>query len=357
MPAGPSTQQESRAGVISDEEGNAAQTGSADKNNLLQGVQGHAAVPQGSITGDLTTDIDVESKSIIEPSGEIEVEDSSGYVKYTLSTNLSSLCKQEGRNTPKRIYSGLICCPWCNPKLILKLHEDLTDKHPNNQTTGIKKGLNAMGTSLKRVVCVKQLDYRGTLFRALGAIEKKSKTNVGCTYDAESIEPEGGLEGYFKVKSSDSREFKIYFEPKGSDSEDYVTTSSESEGFSEDLPVYQSVYKSFPSEEIEDQHKAGFSNNPTQGTLPNEEDSKDDSVVLKDGKERDGDSVDQIIRESERRDAEILRISFEGPGQEILYYLDVKVISLKKSDDPSKNEHSNTDGSYSVVQNNEMCKR
>ena len=76
-----------------------------------------------------------------------------------------------------------------------------------------------MGTSLSRLVCVKELDYRGNLYNALKAIENESRKPGEKTYNDDPDEPEGKFVGWFYVKDSNDKQNKIYVEPKGDKSE------------------------------------------------------------------------------------------------------------------------------------------
>ena len=76
-----------------------------------------------------------------------------------------------------------------------------------------------MGTSLSRLVCVKELDYRGNLYNALKAIENESRKPGEKTYNDDPDEPEGDFVGWFSVKDSNDRQYRIYVEPKRDESE------------------------------------------------------------------------------------------------------------------------------------------
>ena len=93
---------------------------------------------------------------------------------------------------------------------------------------GLDVSFDWMGTSLKRLVCVKELDYGGTLYNALRAIEDESRKPGGGTYDFGPDEPEGDFVGWFSVRNSDDREYRIYVEQKRTDTDDDMESDSDS---------------------------------------------------------------------------------------------------------------------------------
>ena len=112
----PAVEQENRAETAPDDRESETETGSADRSHVLCEVQGQPDDSRRSLTEVTTADESETDGNGDGPSDKIMIQDEYGDFEYTVSNNLCNLCLEQGRITPLKIYSGLLCCSWCNPK-------------------------------------------------------------------------------------------------------------------------------------------------------------------------------------------------------------------------------------------------